>query len=56
MEFMNSFLISGSAPKPAYEELGEVVHPKGKVILNPELIKAPKESIEYVIIHDTCIL
>lgn len=28
--------------------------PKGKVILNPELIKAPKPCIEYVIIHELC--
>lgn len=28
--------------------------PKGKVILNPELIKAPKGSIEYVITHELC--
>ncbi|MFZ6663518.1 M48 family metallopeptidase [Peijinzhouia sedimentorum] len=28
--------------------------PNGKVILNPELIKAPKGSIEYVIIHELC--
>ncbi|CAN5561456.1 SprT family zinc-dependent metalloprotease [soil metagenome] len=27
---------------------------KGKVILNPELIKAAKGSIEYVIIHELC--
>ena len=27
---------------------------KGKVILNPELVKAPKGSIEYVIIHELC--
>ncbi len=27
---------------------------RGKVILNPELIKAPKGSIEYVIIHELC--
>lgn len=27
---------------------------KGKVILNPELIKAPKGCIEYVIIHELC--
>lgn len=27
---------------------------KGKIILNPELIKAPKGSIEYVIIHEFC--
>ncbi|KAB5487634.1 M48 family metallopeptidase [Flagellimonas hadalis] len=27
---------------------------QGKVILNPELIKAPKGSIEYVIIHELC--
>lgn len=27
---------------------------KGKVILNPELIKAPKGSIEYVMIHELC--
>lgn len=26
----------------------------GKVILNPELIKAPKGSIEYVVIHELC--
>lgn len=28
--------------------------PKGKIILNPELIKAPKASIEYVIVHELC--
>lgn len=28
--------------------------PEGKVILNPELIKAPKGSIEYVIVHELC--
>lgn len=28
--------------------------PKGKIILNPELIKAPKRCIEYVIIHELC--
>lgn len=27
---------------------------KGKIILNPELIKAPKTCIEYVIIHELC--
>ena len=28
--------------------------PKGKINLNPELIKAPKGCIEYVIIHELC--
>ncbi|HQL69380.1 MAG TPA: SprT family zinc-dependent metalloprotease [Bacteroidales bacterium] len=28
--------------------------PAGKITLNPELIKAPKGSIEYVIIHELC--
>lgn len=28
--------------------------PKGRIILNPELIKAPKSCIEYVIIHELC--
>ena len=28
--------------------------PKGKIILNPELIKAPKPCIEYVVIHELC--
>lgn len=28
--------------------------PSGKIILNPELIKAPKGSIEYVVIHELC--
>jgi predicted metal-dependent hydrolase len=28
--------------------------PKGKLILNPELMKAPKGCIEYVIIHELC--
>jgi len=28
--------------------------PKGKIILNPELMKAPKACIEYVIIHELC--
>ncbi len=28
--------------------------PKGKIILNPALIKAPKGCIEYVIIHELC--
>jgi len=28
--------------------------PKGKILLNPELIKAPKACIEYVITHELC--
>jgi predicted metal-dependent hydrolase len=28
--------------------------PKGKIILNPELVKAPRPCIEYVIIHELC--
>jgi predicted metal-dependent hydrolase len=28
--------------------------PKGKIILNPELIKAPRACIEYVIVHELC--
>jgi len=28
--------------------------PNGKIILNPELVKAPKKCIEYVIIHELC--
>jgi predicted metal-dependent hydrolase len=28
--------------------------PKGKIILNPELIKAPRGCIEYVISHELC--
>lgn len=28
--------------------------PRGKIIINPELIKAPKGCIEYVIIHELC--
>ena len=28
--------------------------PKGKIILSPELIKAPKGCIEYVIVHELC--
>lgn len=28
--------------------------PKGKIILNPDLIKAPKRCIEYVIVHELC--
>ncbi len=28
--------------------------PTGKIILNPELIKAPKPCIEYIIIHELC--
>ena len=28
--------------------------PKGKIILNPDLIKAPKGCIEYVITHELC--
>ena len=28
--------------------------PRGKIILNPELIKAPKGCMEYVIIHELC--
>ncbi|MDD7915488.1 M48 family metallopeptidase [Polaribacter ponticola] len=27
---------------------------KGRILLNPELIKAPKACIEYVIIHELC--
>lgn len=28
--------------------------PKGRIILNPELIKAPRACIEYVIVHELC--
>jgi len=28
--------------------------PKGKILLNPELVKAPRGCIEYVIIHELC--
>ena len=28
--------------------------PKGKIILNPEIIKAPSKCIEYVVIHELC--
>ena len=28
--------------------------PQGKIILNPELVKAPKGCIEYVIVHELC--
>jgi len=28
--------------------------PKGKIILNPELIRAPRGCIEYVIVHELC--
>lgn len=28
--------------------------PNGKIILNPELIKAPKGCIEYVMVHELC--
>lgn len=28
--------------------------PKGKILINPELIKVPKRCIEYVVIHELC--
>ncbi|MEP0938200.1 MAG: SprT family zinc-dependent metalloprotease [Ekhidna sp.] len=28
--------------------------PRGKIIMNPELIKAPKGCIEYVVVHELC--
>ncbi len=28
--------------------------PNGKIILNPELVKAPRPCIEYVIVHELC--
>lgn len=28
--------------------------PSGKILLNPELIKAPKRCIQYVVIHELC--
>lgn len=28
--------------------------PKGKILINPELIKAPKRCIQYVVIHELC--
>jgi len=33
---------------------GEVVHQIKKIILNPEIIKAPVKCIDYVIIHELC--
>ncbi|MFB9212568.1 M48 family metallopeptidase [Echinicola jeungdonensis] len=28
--------------------------PKGRIILNPEVIKTPSKCIEYVVIHELC--
>lgn len=28
--------------------------PKGRIILNPEIIKAPSRCIDYVVIHELC--
>ena len=35
------------------EAMGEF-SPKGKILLNPELIKAPTGCIDYVIMHELC--
>lgn len=46
------------APKDLYIQKMETrwgsCSAKGNIILNPELIKAPKPCIEYVIIHELC--
>ncbi|MBI5416694.1 M48 family metallopeptidase [Candidatus Poribacteria bacterium] len=33
---------------------GSCIHTKGRIGLNPELIKAPSHCIEYVIVHEMC--
>ena len=48
----------GVEPKSLYIQVMEnrwgSCTPKGKIILNTELIKAPKPCIEYVITHEMC--
>ncbi|MEG2339759.1 MAG: SprT family zinc-dependent metalloprotease [Odoribacter sp.] len=52
------FAKCGVAPSSLYiQEMGNrwgSCTPKGKIILNTELIKAPKPCIEYVITHELC--
>ena len=48
-----SFIIHNLSLKTMPTRWGSCT-PKGKIILNPELIKAPKGCIEYVIIHELC--
>ena len=48
----------GVEPKSLYIQIMESrwgsCTPKGKIILNTELIKAPKPCIEYVVVHEMC--
>lgn len=48
-----SFIIHNLSLKAMATRWGSCT-PRGKIILNPELIKAPKGCIEYVIIHELC--
>lgn len=55
---INEFKSHGKVPSGLYlKEMSKrwgSCTPKGKIILNTELIKAPRACIEYVIVHELC--
>ena len=52
MGCLHGFLNSASRRAQISKPLGEWL--KGVILLNPHLVKAPRECIDYVILHELC--